>query len=336
MKTEEIEAEIVEENGIVLRAFTDLDLVEGIDLNELLKEYDKVPQIDPAAENAGELYQYVLKGDRAFIKARNKIEKVRKILVSPALEYQREANAKAKELKEKIHDKEVELHTQRIFVEDYEQSKQDEAIEVERIRVLNITKKLGDIYNLPANSITSPSKEIAEIIGRLKAMVLDEDFYGEYLQEAETTIATAIHSLQSLYDTKILAETAETAAKEAEAKRLKEESIARDKRDEENRKLASERKAFEDEREAFEAEKRAKDEAEAKKLAEDEAELLAEEQELARRERAKGLDKEMTDAKKDAVNAITEVLSRSGLVEDVMDAIIKGEIPHVNWEYNYE
>jgi len=336
MKTEEIEAEIVEENGIVLKAFTDLDLVEGIDLDKLLKEYDKVPQIDPEAENAGELYQYVLKGDRAFVKARNKIEKVRKILVSPALEYQREANAKAKELKEKIHDKEVELHTQRMIVEDNEQRKQDEAIDNERIRVSNITKKLAEIHNLPADSIISSSKEIAEILGRLKIMIVDEDFYGEYLQEAETTIAATIRSLYSLYDTKILAETAEITAKEAEEKRLKEEAIAKDRRDEENRRLASERKALEDERKAFEAEKRAKAEAEAKKLAEDEAELLAEEQELARRERAKGLDKEMMDAKKDAVNAITEVLNGSGFVEDVMDAIIKGEIPHVNWEYNYE
>jgi len=71
--------------------------VTSVDINALLDKYSNVPTIDPTSETAKEDYYIVVKGYKEFVKARNAIEKTRKALKQPALEYGREVDAIAKE-----------------------------------------------------------------------------------------------------------------------------------------------------------------------------------------------------------------------------------------------
>ncbi len=337
-KNEEIEAEIVEEKGIVLAPVTDLVLVEGIDLDALLKTYTEVPQIDPEAENAGEQYQYVLKGHKAFVKARNKIEKVRKILKAPALEYNRDVEARANELKAKIASKELELFTQRKLVEDNEQRKQDELIEKERIRVDHITKTIDALRNLPLVHINSDSNTLKLALNEL--VYPHVDVFEEYLETAIVTHTTTVGQLEATLNTKVKAENSERLQAEQEAKqKQKDEEIEAER--------AKDREKFEAEKAEFERQKNEQNRViqeqqeninrqnvfreaeEAERQERKRAEELAKQQESERIKKEKE-NKELFEQRfNDAYDAIKKCNEAGELV---LDCIIEGKIPFVRWE----
>ena len=93
-----IEAEIVEDRKEIVLVEIKYP-VNTTDLESLLKEYTVIPDINPDADEdlVGEQYQFVLKGHKAFVKARTGIEKTRKQLKQPALDYGKTVDNIAKE-----------------------------------------------------------------------------------------------------------------------------------------------------------------------------------------------------------------------------------------------
>jgi len=312
-----LETEVIEEGTIVLKPVKALDLTEGVDLDKLMEEYAEVPEIDPEAENAGELYQYVLKGHKEFVKARNKIEKVRKALKAPALEFGKEVDSKAKELANKIHDKELELFKQRKLVEDNEQRKQDEAERVERERVQGIRSLMDAMQGLPYAGIGAKADTVKELIESME--IPSEDVYEEFTNEAIGYYKTVMAQLEVLFETATKAENADRIAEEEARKRAEEDA----KREEEQR---AEREAFEREKAEFEAEKRARAEAEAMEQAQREAEELeAEEAEAVTNAMA-----EVNTVKAEVAGQIRDAYSVGG-IDEVVSRILDNKIDNLRW-----
>ena len=325
MKNEIIDIEIVEKRGIVLAPFTDLTLVEGVDLDKLLEEYAEVPTIDPESENAGEEYQYVLKGHKAFVKARVKIEKVRKILKAPALEYNREVEAKSNELKAKIHDKEIALFTQRKLVEDNEQRNQDELIAKERDRVELIDTNITKLKMIPLENMGKNSVELTKVYENI--VIPSEDMFEERLEEAVITYKDTMQKLEQAIETATKAEQAEQIQAEQEAKRAEEE-VQRE---------AAQKK----EREAFEAEKAefAKQKEEQERFARDhqedinrqnaerEAEEFADKQDKERIENQKQEEAHRETMIAETLEAMSKCESQPFLLSEIMS----GAIPHLKF-----
>lgn len=313
------------------------------EIKSFLAEFKSVPTIDPEAENAGELYQLVLKGHKTAVKFRTSIEKKRKELKAPALEYGKKVDDIAKEYQAMVNPKELELFTQRKIVEDNEQRKQDELIAIERERVDTINRKVTTIKDLPLKWMNERSDAIKSIIESM-ATPTEEDFE-EQLEFATMTYNTSLEQLTNLFNTKVQAENADRIQAEQEAKRKEEEAA-----------LEAERAK---EREVFEAEKRefAKQQQEQQRIfqeqqedinrqnAEREAEETERQQKIEAAERFNQeqveLHKRTEENKKLTFKHESEALDaiKSFLVFDADDdarkllsAIIKDKIPHIKWE----
>jgi len=141
-----IEAEIIEDTQIVLSEIK--YPINTADLEALLKEYSDIPVINPDADEelVGKQYQFVLKGHKAFVKTRTSIEKTRKTLKQPALDYGKSVDGIAKEFQSMIITTEHKLQTQRKLVEDNEARKQADAEAKEEARTDLIKLKLN-AYN---------------------------------------------------------------------------------------------------------------------------------------------------------------------------------------------
>ena len=240
---ETIEAEIVEENKAVVLSEIKYP-VSQTDLKALLEEYKDIPEIDPDADAdlVHEQFQFVLKGHKAFVKARTGIEKTRKQLKQPALDYGKQVDGIAKEFQSMISTTENKLQIQRKIVEDNEARKQREAEEAEELRIDNIKKLIADIRSLTGVHYNSNSEALTKALEALT--VPTEEVYQEFLPDAREAQQISIMQLQEMRKSKVLAEKATEleAEREAEAKKLKDEQDA---------KLAKEREAFEAQQREF-------------------------------------------------------------------------------------
>ena len=321
-KTKEIEAEIVEKTTVILAPFKDLDLTEGIDLVELMKMYAEVPEIDPEAENAGELYQYVLKGHKSFVTARTRIEKVRKALKAPALAFGKDVDSRAKALAFSIYDKEIAFFIQRKKVEDNEQRKQDEVEAIERDRVSGIRSIMEAMQGLPFASIGATSTVIGELVSSME--IPEEAVYAEFTAEAIGYYKTVMEQLEVQYETAVKAENADRIQAEVEADRVKAEAVVQAE-------IAKEREDFQREKAEFEAEKRASLEAKALEEAErnaeeqEKAELAQSEKDVAEALQAMEIAKDKTD------DEFYDAYSNGGL-DSVLKTLYDNKFTHVRWE----
>lgn len=328
-KDEEIEAEIVEEKGIILAPFTDLDLVGGVDLQELLKTYAKVPKIDPEAENAGEQYQYVLKGHKAFVTARNKIEKVRKALKAPALEFGKDVDRRAKDLAFSIIDKELELFKQRKLVEDNEQRKQDEAETIERERTGGIRSLMEAMQGLPFAGIGAKANTLKELIESME--IPEECVYAEFTEEATGYYKTVMTQLEMLYETATKAEQTEDVQREVEAKRVEAEAKAEAEHQAEKEALRLEREEFEREKKELEDERVAVQEAKNLEQAEREAEEIEKaEIEQSKKDVEEALEM-VSEAKRVTTDEFFKAYDKDGL-NSVLEELFGNKFTHVKWE----
>ncbi len=320
-----IDAEILEEGAVILSPFKDIDLTEGMDLVELMETYAEVPEIDPEADNAGELYQYALKGHKQFVKARNKIEKVRKILKAPALAFGKEVDSRAKELAFSIYDKEIALFIQRDKVEKNEQRKQDEAERFERERQMNIHNLIESIKNLPMSAIGKTSQEVNDIISN--ATQPTQENCEERYDEAVVVWTNTKQALDGMVKSAVMVEQAEEIQAEAEDKRKEEEAILENQR-------SDERAEFEKEKAEFKAMKAAHNrEEEAKKEAENLVRAEREAEELERQEEEDQINKEI-QASKAIESRKIETLEAMGAYANkvqLLNGIIAGEIPNLGW-----
>lgn len=295
------------------------------EINAFLEEYKEVPAIDPEAENAGELYQLVLKGHKKAVRFRTSIEKKRKELKEPALEYGRKVDAIAKEFQGLVNPKEQELFIQRKKVEDYEQKKQDELIAKENARVANIDRMINHIRMIPLDAMGKNSEELKEVYSSID--IPTEELFEERYDEAILVYKDTISKLEVAIETATKAENAEKIEAEKEAERKQKEAEEAEKRE-------AERKAFEDEKAEFERQKQAhqqmmqeQQEEINREKAEKEAEELAKQQEAEARAKAEA-DAELQVQRED------EALDAMGAYDNhnaLLGAIIDGKIPNVRW-----
>ncbi len=329
-------------------------------IDDLLKEYAEVPEIDPESEEAGEQYQYVLNGHKLFMKARTSIEKVRKTLKAPALDYGKKVDDIAKEFQAKINPTEKLLATARHNVENHEKRKIEEAEEAERQRVQTIEDAITGMRNLPLGVMGAKSDTIKDIIEKLA--LPDVEQFDEFLDRAIDTYKLSMEQLHNAYETTLKSEQADKIMAEQKAKADAEEAerqAALAKEREEFNRQQSELKRQQDE---LAAQTRAQQEEINRQQAEIEAEKLAAQQELERierekRDRAEQIKRDaeikMRKAAEDKINmklfkkqfnearkAIalivpTTCATTESDIDDLITEIKNGNIPHIKWEPNH-
>lgn len=349
MKENTVDAEIIEDTQIVLSEIK--YPVSTTDLKALLEEYINIPDINPDADEdlVGEQYQFVLKGHKAFVKARTGIEKTRKTLKQPALDYGKTVDGIAKEFQSIIKSTEDKLQIQRKRVEDNEGRKQAEAEMKEQVRLDVIKSKLGDFESYPLTFISQSSERIQLFIDNDLPLPTVEAFE-EFFDEAINKHKICFNQLQEMRDNKVLVENAQKIQDEADAKARKQQEIEDKKLQAEKDLLAEQQADFQRQKDDFERQQREQQEAidrqnaeiranelqntqeaekkEADRLAEIErVERVAfEKKELARKKRE---DKAHREAK------IAETIEAMNKYTDnalMLNEIIAGAIPNIKWE----
>jgi hypothetical protein len=277
MNENTVEAEIIEENQIVLSEIK--YPVSANDLESLLIEYQEVPDIDPDAEDeiVGEQYQFVLKGHKAFVKARTGIEKTRKSLKQPALEYGKKVDDIAKEFQSMIKTKENYLFVQRKRVEDNEARKQREVEEIEELRIDTIKSKMTELQMLPLKFTYSNSNDIQDALNDMEYPTID--VFDEFLEAVINIYNLSSTQLKQMFDDKILIENAQKIKDEADAK-VREDKAREDKKlQDEKEELAKQHAVFQKQKDDFAQQQRLQQEDIDRQKAEQKADELLRRQE---------------------------------------------------------
>ena len=308
-------------------------------LTTLLDEYKDIPNIDPDAddETVAEQYQFVLKGHKAFVKARNGIEKTRKTLKAPALEYGKTVDGIAKEFQTMIKSTEEKLFIQRKIVEDNEARKQREAEEREEQRVNAIQKFLKEYEQFPLTFLNVSSEHLASFLEtELKAPT--EIVFEEYLEEANAKYQVCVTTLNSMLENKKLVENAQKLQAEAEEKARLEKEESDRKLQAERDEFARQQAEFQQQKENFERQQREQQEILDRQEAEREADELQAKQEAERveAERLAELQRQQAEeeAEQNKEKHIAETLEAIDKYLDyglLLNKIIAGEIPNLKW-----
>jgi len=327
-KDNTVEAEIVEDTQIVLSEIK--YPVSETDLKSLLEEYKDIPNIDPNSEDTDLIatqYQFVRKGHIALVRARTGIEKTRKALKAPALDYGKQVDGIAKEFQAMISGTETALQIQRTLVEENEARKMREAEEAEEARISAIKSKIKAFEALPLLYINSSSSEILAILNPSENPT--EEIFEEFFNEAVTTYTNSHSQLRQMYDNKILVENAQAIQDEADVKaKLIQEEEDR-KLQAEKDLLAEQQRQFQKDKDEFEAKQRAIQEEADRKQAELEADELMKKQESDKRAKDKQDVKDFNYAKLTAIESLREY---SDDIEVLLNAIIANKVAYVKWE----
>lgn len=322
------EVEVVEADLIVLEEVKYPVTKESI--AALLEEYKEIPDIDLAADEeiVGEQYQLVLKGHKRFVKARTDIEKKRKELKAPALEYGKKVDDIAKEFTAMLSTTEEKLKKQRDKVEQEEQRKQDELIRKEEDRQKGITEGINFFKDLPITLIGTKSDTIKDVLGNLK--MPDVEVFQERYEEAVNVFNDTRSKLEIMYESAVKVEEADKIAAEAAEKAAAAQAAAEEAQRKEREAFEAEKAAFAAEKEAHEREAMARQEEINRQEAERAEEELRKQQEEEAKAKA-AADRELQAQRED------EALNAMGAYDDhntLLGAIIDGKIPHVKWEVN--
>jgi len=366
MNENTVEVEIVEENKEVVLSEIKYP-VSQVDLNNLLLDYKDIPDINPDADDVivSEQYQFVLKGHKAFVKARTGIEKTRKQLKQPALDYGKRVDGIAKEFQSLIKSTEDKLFLQRKTVEDNEARKQREAEEAEDARVNNINSAINSLKQLPMECINKSSEAISDVLKSIEAP--NKEFYSEFYDEALEVFGASSSQVRQMLENQYLVENAEKiqAEKDAEAKRIQDEEDAKHRAEKDA--LAKQQAEFQKQKDDFERQQREQQEIINRQKAEIEADELAkqqeaervekeairkkqfEEQEIIKKEqeaiRLKQIEEQKTieaqriaeqnaqdeEYKKSVRLQLLEELKELKTMTKIADAIISGVITNVRW-----
>lgn len=309
------------------------------DLESFVSTWAEVPKLDPLDEDKTQ-YKAVKSAHLQAVKFRTSIEKKRKELKAPALEYGKKVDAIAKEFQEIVHSKELELFSERNKVEQYEKEQEQKRLDAERERVEKIGKAITHLQMIPLDSMGKSCAELKEVYESID--MPNDEIYAERLDEAILVYKDTLNKLETAIDTAEKAEQAEAIQREAEERRVKEdeERIAKGKAEREV--LDNERKAFEKEKEEHARIIREQQEEINRQNAEREAEELAKkqaEEEKARREQeeidrqnAERENKANLDKKKDnCFNEIVSLMECECEVSVLIDAVIDNKITNIKW-----
>ena len=332
MKT--IEAEILEDENKA-PILKDIKYpVKMEDLDALMNDFKDIPAIDLDAddETVGEQYQFVLGGHKRFVKARTSIEKVRKELKAPALEYGKKVDAIAKEFQAKIKPFEDKLSIQRLAVENNEARKQREAEEAEEKRIDEIKRRISYMERAPLEMIQKPSIEIREFIGSFDSPT-EKDFNEFYDTALILHSQTKTHLIQ-MADDKELVENAQAIQTQKEKEAAEAEAQRQEQLKKDIEKFEEDKLAFQKQKDDYEAQLRFEKEETDRKDAERVADELQAKQEAERRE----IEKQNKEAKineyADAVEDMENLWNDDGMdnFSQIVDAIQAGKIRHIKWE----
>ena len=328
-----VEAEIVEDE-FKAPVLKDIKYpINQTDIDALLKEYEEIPMIDPNSETelVAKQFEFVLTGHKKFVKARTTIEKIRKDLKAPSMEYGKKVDSIAKEFQAKINGVENQLLIQRRAVEDNEARKQREAEEAEENRIDAIKTLMTELQALPLKYISSGADELQ--LAMLGMKLPTKETYEEFFDEAIVLFETVSSQMKATHETKVKAEQADKILAEQEAKTKEEEAKRWDLQREQQAKIDKEREEFEEEKRKFAQQQQDIQDAADAKLADEEAEELLKKQEADKIEHER-VNKESFDtaretAFKELVNCLDLTTTEA---ENIIDVIIAGDIPCVKWE----
>lgn len=221
-----------------------------------------------------------------LVTLRTSLEKKRKELKEPALEYSRRIDSEAKRIAAAILELETPIDEQIKADEARREREKAEREAAERVRVEAIVSRLEAIKGAVAKAAGRSSLVILTVIESLDAQVIGEDF-DEFRERAQAAKTEALAALREMH--------ARVAEQEEEARRLREEREALRREREAQEKAAAEARAAE---EAAAAERRRKeDEERAARQAELDAEAarLAAEREAFERTQREQAAREAAD-----------------------------------------
>lgn len=228
---------------------------------------------------------------------RTSLEKKRKEIKAPALDRCRLIDDEAKRLTGEIVELEEPIDVQIKAEEARAETERLEKLEVERLRVDGIARAIEEIRTVPGTLIGKPAVIVEGQLAKLRAQVLEPEFFAERHREAEDALAATIarveQQLQAQREQE--AEQKRIAAEREELERMREENERLQREADERRRADEERAAAERaeaervaqaERDRIAAEQRAKEEAERveRQRQENEARAAREAQERAERE----------------------------------------------------
>ena len=331
---ETIDAEIVEsENKAPI--LKDIKYpVKMEDLEILMSDFKDIPTIDLDAddETVGEQYQLVLGGHKRFVKARTSIERVRKDLKAPALEYGKRVDAIAKEFQAKIKPFEDKLLVQRKAVEDNEARKQREAEEAEEKRIDEIQRRMSYMERIPLEMMQKSSIEIRDFIGSFD--VPSEKDFDEFYSKALILHSQIQTQLTQMANDKELVENAQKIQAQKEKAEAEAEAQRQAQLQKEREEFEEEQRAFQKKKDDFEAMQREQQEILDRREAARLADELQAKQEAERLERKKQDEDAKRNAYAHAIEDMERLWNSDGMdnFSQIVDAIQAGQIRHIKWE----
>ena len=313
------------------------------DIKAFNEKWAEVPELEATAGTKDPKYIEIKKAHLEAVKFRTTIEKRRKILKEPVLQYSRAVDAVAKELQATINPKEIELFAERNKVEEYQKCMEEEKARAEIERVRRIDEEIFKLKMIPSDAVGKTHSELLEIYNDI--VIPDPLMFEEKIDDAISVYKDTMHKLETMIEQAKNAEEVEKIRAEEKARRDAEDAERRAKEEEERRKFEEEKRAFQEEKRKLEAEKRkleaekqAKEEEERRKAVELEAELMAKEEEEAKAKEQAVAEKTIKKIENKAIGVIAEIVADNMVpgqcAEMVLGAIIADKVPGVKWAYS--
>lgn len=189
-----------------------------------------------------------------LVRIRTSADKAYKEWNQPVLEQQRIAREKVAHIKGEVEKLEGPIDEQIRADEERREAERKAKAEAEAARIKVIRDRINVIANLPLSVLSMNSEQIAAVIGDLDAMPVNQECFGEFVDEAVALVADMKAKLADARDA--------AAAREAEAARIEEARAALERQRQqqeaeaaaERERLAKEAAAMEEARKAQEAE----------------------------------------------------------------------------------
>jgi len=294
-----------------------------------VQTYGEIPEFDPSLGKTDPVNAQIIIGSKHFNKQVSAVEKLRKHFKEPSLTYGRAVDTTAKEITAIYEPAKLAWNTARKRIDDFEKIQEQKRIDAERERVENIGRAITALQMLISSCVGLNS---IDLVAKYESVEIPtEEFYQERHNEAVEVYKDTMSKLESMISTAKGAEEVEKVRAEAEERHQAEKKALEEDAKREREEFEREKFEFQKEKDKLKAEQDAKDEAEALKKAEQEAKELAEQQEEADKKRQKSKETEYKIAEAEAITAIQYQLNEGGNAEDILEAIISEQIPHVQW-----
>jgi len=266
-----------------------LPIVYSVDEQKIIQLKQKYAVL-PTDLEVKENYTFIKEGIAKIRKCRSEVEQRRKELKKDALEYGRNVDFVAKEIKKRLLAIETPMKQLKTDFDTKKEIERREKIRKEEERLEKIHEGIAGIKTLIDVGISQKSTEIQTAISQLENNNV-EDWAQEFTEKALEAKKNTLAKLNELYSMKLQSEQAE------EERRKREEE--RKKREEEDRKAALKLAEENKRREAELAEQQRQIEAQKKALAEQQRQIEAEKRKAEQeRLKAEKLKKEKEEAER--------------------------------------